>query len=119
LDRYITEFCYRRNTRENHELFAITVACLLLGIPLPYAKLIAKGTASESQVSASLSRPLRGYRGFRQWGVASNFRTASKNCSRSAGSLRDLEIQTNSDNQTLDSDTAKMYDFIIWVCSYH
>lgn len=39
LERYITEFCYRFNNRENQELFTMTVACLTLGIPLPYAKL--------------------------------------------------------------------------------
>lgn len=49
LNRYITEFCYRWNNRENQDLFAITVACLVLGIPLPYAKLIAK--ASEPSAS--------------------------------------------------------------------
>jgi hypothetical protein len=39
LDRYVQEFCYRFNNRKNQELFALTVAALVLGIPLPYAKL--------------------------------------------------------------------------------
>jgi hypothetical protein len=42
LDRYIQEFSYRWNGRENQELFAVTVACLVLGIPLPYKKLAGK-----------------------------------------------------------------------------
>lgn len=40
LDRYIQEFSFRFNNRENQELFAVTVACLALGIPLPYEKLV-------------------------------------------------------------------------------
>ena len=40
LDRYIQEFSYRFNGRNNQDLFAITVACLALGKPLPYAKLV-------------------------------------------------------------------------------
>jgi len=39
LDRYIQEFNYRFNNRENQELFTLTVAALALGIPLPYDKL--------------------------------------------------------------------------------
>lgn len=39
LDRYIQEFSYRFNGRENQELFTLTVAALALGIPLPYDKL--------------------------------------------------------------------------------
>jgi transposase-like protein len=39
LDRYVQEFCYRFNNCRNQELFALTVAALVLGIPLPYAKL--------------------------------------------------------------------------------
>ncbi|MGA2598771.1 MAG: IS1595 family transposase [Bryobacteraceae bacterium] len=39
LNRYIQEFSYRFNGSENQEMFAITVACLALGKPLPYAKL--------------------------------------------------------------------------------
>ena len=39
LDRYVQEFAYRFNGRENQELFTITVAALALGIPLPYDKL--------------------------------------------------------------------------------
>jgi transposase-like protein len=48
LDRYITEFSYRWNNRQNQELFAVTVACLVFGIPLPYAKLIAKSSEQTS-----------------------------------------------------------------------
>ena len=40
LDRYIQEFAFRFNNRQNQELFAITVAYLGLGIPLPYKKLV-------------------------------------------------------------------------------
>ena len=40
LDRYVQEFSYRWNGRENQEMFVITVACLVLGTPLPYAKLV-------------------------------------------------------------------------------
>lgn len=47
LDRYVQEFSYRFNNRQNQELFTITVAALALGIPLPYAKLT--GQASDSQ----------------------------------------------------------------------
>ena len=54
LDRYITEFSYRWNNRQNQELFKITVACLVYGIPLPYAKLIAG--ASEPETSPSHER---------------------------------------------------------------
>ena len=49
LDRYITEFCYRFNNRDNQELFTVTVACLVLGIPLSYAKLTA---SDEPETSA-------------------------------------------------------------------
>jgi transposase-like protein len=41
LSRYLSEFSFRFNNRKNEELFAVTVACLVFGIPLPYAKLIA------------------------------------------------------------------------------
>ena len=40
LERYIREFSYRFNNRRNQELFTITVACLVLGIPRPYARLV-------------------------------------------------------------------------------
>jgi len=40
LDRYITEFADRFNNRSNQELFLITIAALVLGIPLPYDKLV-------------------------------------------------------------------------------
>ena len=53
LDRYITEFSYRWNNRQNQELFGITVACLVLGIPLPYAKLIAKTSETPAEASPS------------------------------------------------------------------
>jgi hypothetical protein len=46
LDRYIQEFSYRFNNRNNQELFTMTVAPLALGIPLPYAKLIAGSSVS-------------------------------------------------------------------------
>ena len=46
LDRYVQEFSYRFNNRQNQELFALTVAALALGIPLPYAKLIASDETS-------------------------------------------------------------------------
>ena len=39
LDRYVQEFSYRFNGREKQELFTLTVAALVLGIPLPYEKL--------------------------------------------------------------------------------
>lgn len=39
LDRYVQEFSYRFNGRENQELFTLTVA-VALGIPLPYEKLV-------------------------------------------------------------------------------
>ena len=42
IDRYLQEFTFRFNNRHNQELFALTVAALVLGIPLPYAKLIAE-----------------------------------------------------------------------------
>ena len=48
LDRYLQEFTFRFNNRNNQELFAITVAALVLGIPLPYAKLIAEAAPSVS-----------------------------------------------------------------------
>ncbi|MGA2182005.1 MAG: IS1595 family transposase [Bryobacteraceae bacterium] len=51
LDRYIQEFCYRFSNRKNQELFAITVAALVLGIPLPYTKLIGKPATSEAAPS--------------------------------------------------------------------
>src|ERR1700693_4699180 len=51
LDRYITEFSFRWNNRENQELFGITVAALVLGIPLPYAKLIGKTSADAPEMS--------------------------------------------------------------------
>lgn len=40
LDRYIQEFSYRWNGRENQNMFVLTVACLSLGSPLPYANLV-------------------------------------------------------------------------------
>ena len=45
LDRYLQEFSSRFNNRNNQELFALTVAALVLGIPLPYAKLIAESSS--------------------------------------------------------------------------
>ena len=39
LDRYVQEFSYRFNGREKEGLFVLTVAALVLGIPLPYDKL--------------------------------------------------------------------------------
>ncbi|MGP0076277.1 MAG: IS1595 family transposase [Bryobacteraceae bacterium] len=45
LDRYLQEFSFRFNNRNNQELFALTVAALVLGIPLPYAKLIAESSS--------------------------------------------------------------------------
>lgn len=39
LDRYVSEFQYRFNGRSNQDLFTLTVACLVLGIPLPYERL--------------------------------------------------------------------------------
>jgi hypothetical protein len=49
LQRYIDEFSYRFNNRHNQELFTMTVAALALGIPLPYAKLIAGTSVDASQ----------------------------------------------------------------------
>jgi len=40
LDRYVQEFCYRWNNQSNQQLFAVTIAALVLGIPLPYKKLV-------------------------------------------------------------------------------
>jgi transposase-like protein len=40
LDRYIQEFAFRFNNRQNQDLFAVTIAYLVLGIPLPYKKLV-------------------------------------------------------------------------------
>jgi transposase-like protein len=51
LDRYIQEFSYRFNNKDNQELFGLTVAALVLGIPLPYKKLIASVPASEPETS--------------------------------------------------------------------
>jgi hypothetical protein len=51
LDRYIQEFSYRFNNRDNQELFGLTIAALVLGIPLPYKKLIASDLASEPESS--------------------------------------------------------------------
>ncbi len=53
LTRYLQEFSYRFNNRDNQELFALTVAALAVGIPLPYAKLIAETSANGPQVSPS------------------------------------------------------------------
>jgi transposase-like protein len=53
LDRYITEFSFRWNNRQNQELFGMTVAALVLGIPLPYAKLIGKTSAEPLEASPS------------------------------------------------------------------
>lgn len=50
LDRYLQEFSFRFNHRNNQELFKLTVAAMVLGIPLPYAKLIAEASASTSDV---------------------------------------------------------------------
>lgn len=52
LDRYLQEFAYRFNNRENQNLFALTIAALVLGIPLPYAKLIANASSDEPQSSS-------------------------------------------------------------------
>lgn len=51
LDRYIQEFSYRFNNRSNQEFFGITVAALVLGIPLPYKKLIASVQTSAPETS--------------------------------------------------------------------
>ena len=51
LDRYIQEFSYRFNNRHNQELFTVTVAALVLGIPLPYGKLIGRAEASVQAAS--------------------------------------------------------------------
>lgn len=42
LDRYLAEFCYRFNNRENEALFAQTIVYLAIAQAMPYAKLIAK-----------------------------------------------------------------------------
>jgi transposase-like protein len=46
IERYLQEFTFRFNNRNNQELFALTVAALVLGIPLPYAKLIEETDSS-------------------------------------------------------------------------
>ena len=53
LQRYIDEFSYRFNNRHNQELFTMTVAALALGIPLPYAKLIAGTSVGASEPEPS------------------------------------------------------------------
>jgi ISXO2-like transposase domain len=62
LDRYIQEFSFRWNGRENQELFVITVACMALGIPLPYAKLVGdnpmvRNKKGVNQFTASAASP--------------------------------------------------------------
>lgn len=42
LDRYLAEFTYRFNNREEENLFALVIAGLLIKSVLPYAELIAK-----------------------------------------------------------------------------
>ena len=46
LQRYLDEFTFRFNNRENEDLFGLTVARLLIGIALPYKALISGETAS-------------------------------------------------------------------------
>jgi transposase-like protein len=58
LDRYVNEFQYRFNNRLNQELFTLTVACFVFGIPLPYRKLvgpkpIVRNTKGKNQYSAA------------------------------------------------------------------
>lgn len=101
LDRYIQEFSYRFNNRSNQEMFTITVACLALGIPLPYAKLVGEkrivhnrkgvnqftqpGTTSPSAEPDEpvLGARLRGIAAFGSGLVAISLRITSVNCSRS------------------------------------
>ena len=49
LQRYLDEFAFRFNNRENEDLFGLTVARLLMGIAMPYK------TLTSSQVSESES----------------------------------------------------------------
>jgi hypothetical protein len=85
LDRYVTEFSYRWNNRQNQELFKITVACLVYGIPLPYAKLIAR-TSEQAGARDFFGRAvlviLRDTSAFGSGDVVNNFRTTPSNCSR-------------------------------------
>ena len=42
LDRYLAEFCYRFNGRQNEELFAMTILALVIAAKMSYAQLIGK-----------------------------------------------------------------------------
>jgi ISXO2-like transposase domain len=58
LQRYISEFCWRFNNRENEQIFIIVIAQLLYGTPMPYARLTA-GPSAKVTRNASAARQNR------------------------------------------------------------
>jgi hypothetical protein len=59
LNRYISEFAYRFNNRENEHIFAITTACLLYGSAMPYANLTAGPSAKIHRNQSAAGRGRR------------------------------------------------------------
>lgn len=47
LHRYLSEFQFRWNNREAQDMFPLVIAALVMGIAMPYAKLIEKASAPE------------------------------------------------------------------------
>ena len=47
LHRYPSEFQFRWNNREAQDMFPLVIAALVMGIAMPYAKLIEKASAPE------------------------------------------------------------------------